>query len=91
MHHPDRTRFVLGLLCIALGTYPLAIAFGFIPVDETQVQTPMWVVALSGVVFLIGGCMIFLANHSGVNDLLCMGFAVRPGRRIFGRRPAAFA
>jgi hypothetical protein len=80
MRQPKRTRIVLGLLCIALGTFPLAIAFGFIPVDETQVQTPMWVVALSGVVFLIGGCMIFLANHSGVNDLLaailCLLFGI---------------
>lgn len=30
----------------------------------------MWVIASSGIVFLIAGCMIFLGNHSWGNDLL---------------------
>ncbi len=42
-------------------------------------MAPMWVVASSGIVFLIAGCMIFLANHSWANDLLagilCLLFA----------------
>lgn len=33
-------------------------------------MAPMWVVASSGIVFLIAGCMIFLADHSWANDLL---------------------
>jgi len=80
MSHPERTRFVLGLMCIVLGVLPLCIALGLIPVDEADVLAPMWVVALSGIVFLIGGCMIFLGNDSWENDLLagllCMVFGV---------------
>ena len=75
-----RSRFRIGLLCIALGCYPLAIAFGVLPVDATKVMAPMWIVALSGTVFLIAGCMILLGNHSWANDLLagilCLLFGI---------------
>lgn len=80
MRHSEGTRSILGLFCIALGIYPLAIAFGFIPVDEGQVLAPMWVVALCGIVFLIAGCMIFLATHSRASDMLaailCLLFGI---------------
>lgn len=40
----------------------------------------MWVIGLCGFVFVIGGCMLFLAEHARTNDLLagvlCMVFAV---------------
>ena len=77
---PRRSRFVTGVLCIALGLYPLSIAFGILPVDPEKIVAPMWVVASSGVVFLIGGCMILLADHSRANDMLagilCLLFAI---------------
>ncbi len=80
MHPTKRTRFVLGLICIVLGTLPLLVALGVIPVDEADVYAPIWVVAISGMVFLIGGCMIFLGDHSWANDLLagvlCLLFGV---------------
>jgi len=67
-------------MCIVLGILPMLIALGLIPVDEADVLAPMWVVALSGMVFLIGGCMIFLGDHSRANDLLagvlCLVFGV---------------
>lgn len=41
---------------------------------------PMWVVALCGIVFLIAGCMIFLATHSRASDMLaailCLLFGI---------------
>ena len=67
---PSRTRFVIGVVCLALGLYLLSIAFGLLPVEKADVMAPMWVVASSGIVFLIAGCMIFLASHSWANDLL---------------------
>lgn len=80
MRHPARKRFFLGLFCIALGAYPLAIAFGLIPVGDTKILAPMWVVALSGVVFLIAGCMILLKDHFWAKDLLagvlCLIFGI---------------
>jgi len=73
-------RFIVGLLCIALGAFPLSIALGLLPVDEGDVHAPMWVVAISGIVFLIAGCMIILGNHTWANDLLagvlCLLFGV---------------
>lgn len=80
MHPTKRTRFVLGLICIVLGTLPQLVALGLIPVAEADVYAPIWVVAISGMVFLIGGCMIFLGDHSWANDLLagvlCLLFGV---------------
>jgi len=75
-----RSRLGMGLLCIALGCYPLSITFGFLPVDEAKVMAPMWVVAMSGFVFIIAGGMILLGNHSWANDLLagilCLLFGI---------------
>jgi hypothetical protein len=75
-----RSRFRIFALCIALGCYPLAIALGILPVDAGKVMVPMWIVALSGTVFLIAGCMVLLGNHSWANDLLagilCLLFGV---------------
>jgi hypothetical protein len=75
-----RSRLTLGVVCVALGCYPLSIALGVFPVGNARAAAPMWVVGLSGFVFLIGGCMLILAEHARVNDLLagvlCMIFAV---------------
>jgi len=80
MSDSGRHRLIVGLLCIALGAFPLSIALGLLPVDEADVYAPMWVVAVSGLVFLIAGCMIILGNHSWANDLLagilCLLFGV---------------
>lgn len=70
----------MGLLCIALGCYPLSIALGFLPINEAKVMAPMWVVAMSGIVFVIAGGMILLGSHSWANDLLagilCLLFGI---------------
>jgi len=70
----------MGLVCIALGCYPLSIALGFLPIDEAKMMAPMWVVAMSGIMFIIAGGMILLGNHSWANDLLagilCLLFGV---------------
>lgn len=80
MDHSKRARPVLAVLCVALGIYPLSIALGFVHVDDAQVHAPMWIIALSGVVFLIAGFMILLANRSRANDVLacivCLLFGV---------------
>lgn len=70
----------MGLVCIALGCYPLSIALGLLPVDEAKLMAPMWVVAMSGIVFVIAGGMILSGNHSWANDLLagilCLLFGI---------------
>lgn len=68
------------MLCIVLGALPLSVALGLISVSEGQIHAPMWVVALSGIVFMIAGCMILLGNHSRANDVLagvlCLLFGI---------------
>jgi len=75
-----RARYAWGLVCIALGLYPVSLALGLIPFDEGKVAAPMWVVALSGFVFLIGGLMLLLADYARANNLLagvlCLVFGV---------------
>lgn len=59
-----------GWLCIALGLFPLALALDLLPQDPARVQAPLWVLALCGIVFISGGCMILLGQHARLNDLL---------------------
>ena len=59
----------LALIAIACGGFALLSATGVLPI-ETANNTPLWVVGLAGLVFVIGGVMIFLKNHSRALDLM---------------------
>ena len=59
----DRSDIALALIAIACGGFALLTAAGVLPM-ETAYDTPMWVVGLIGVMFVIAGIMIFLRNHS---------------------------
>lgn len=65
--------------CIVIGLAPLAVAGGLVPVEASALQAPAWVLALCGLVFVIGGCMMLLGRNSRLNDLLagviCLSFA----------------
>jgi hypothetical protein len=80
MRFSKPSRLAWGLICIALGLLPISIALDWLPVAEASLHAPPWVVALSGAVFLIGGCMILLTNHTWANDLLaallCLPFGI---------------
>lgn len=65
-----RARLVYGIGCLVLGCYPIAVALGYIPVGQPELLTPRWVIAGAGLVFVIAGFMILLADHSSANDLL---------------------
>ncbi len=52
-----------GWLCVALGLFPLGVAFDFVPVDPRGVHAPPWVLALCGLVFISGGGLILLHRH----------------------------
>lgn len=65
----QRAHPAWGWLCVGLGLYPISIALGLITVDESRVHAPMWVMALSGIVFVICGCMILLGRDSRLNNL----------------------
>jgi len=59
----------LALIAIACGGFALLAATGVMPM-ETANNTPAWIVGLAGLVFVIGGAMLFLRNHSRALDLL---------------------
>ncbi len=58
----------MALVVIACGGYALLAASSVIPV-QTANGTPLWVLGLVGVIFVIAGIMIFLRNYSRALDL----------------------
>mgnify|MGYP003637148135 CR=1 FL=1 len=69
---------LVGWLCVAAGAFILATAAGLIPVPEEDINAPTWVIALCGLVFLVGGVMAFAGTRSRLNSLfaaiLCGAF-----------------
>lgn len=76
----NRSRLAWGLVCIAIGCYPISMALGLLPIDPAEKMAPSWVVAGAGIAFVIAGFMILLAHHTRANDLLagalCLLFAI---------------
>jgi hypothetical protein len=64
----DNKDIGLALVAIACGGYALLAASGVLPVQISN-DTPVWVVGLIGMVFVIAGVMIFLRNYSRALDL----------------------
>lgn len=58
------------LFCLAVGLFPLLVAFGVISPDPADVHAPPWVLAVCGMVFVIGGCMLLSGKHARVDNLL---------------------
>ncbi len=58
----------MALVAIACGGYALLAASSVIPV-QLENDTPIWVLGLVGVIFVIAGIMIFLRNYSRALDL----------------------
>lgn len=71
---------VLGWICILLGLYPLAIAFGYLNTESSSTNAPMRIVGMAGMIFIIAGCMILLRQHGRLVDvlaaLICFIFAI---------------
>jgi hypothetical protein len=64
----DNKDIALALVAIACGGYALLAAAAVLPVKIAN-DTPVWVVGLVGVMFVIAGVMIFLRNYSRALDL----------------------
>ncbi len=65
-----RARLFWGVACLAIACYPIALAVGYLPVDEARLTAPRWVIAGAGFSIAIAGFMILLAGYSRANDLL---------------------
>ena len=90
----DKSDIGLAFVAIACGGYALLAASGVLPM-ETANDTPMWVVGLIGVMFLIAGTMIFLRNHSRLLDLfaaiILASFSLIGGWVTFHASPEGFS
>ena len=63
-------RLGYGFGCVAIGFYPIALGFGFIPVENSAELPPSWILIATASVFFMAGTMILLASQSYINDFL---------------------
>ncbi|XWN36392.1 MAG: hypothetical protein ROO71_10580 [Balneola sp.] len=61
---------LFSLLFILTGLFFILLSLEIIPVDESTVNAPMWVIGLCGFVFSLGGIMMLLGEKSPLNHLL---------------------
>ena len=65
-----KQRAWMAALFFCTGVAIIFAALDIIPIDEANLHTPRWVLALCGAVFSLAGLMIFLGEHSKWNNLL---------------------
>ena len=90
----DRSDIALAFIAIACGAFALLAASGVLPM-QTANDTPMWVVGMIGVMFVIAGIMIFLRNHSRALDffaaIILASFTLICGWITFFASPEGFS
>lgn len=59
----------MAAIFLCFGMFILAIAFGWIKARPGSVHAPLWVLASAGMVFNLGGVLIFLVGRAGVDAL----------------------
>jgi FtsH-binding integral membrane protein len=64
----QKVRNLIGILIILAGGCVMGLAAGFIPFDSSSVQIPLWVMGTSGLVFMIGGAMVFVGMDNRYNE-----------------------
>lgn len=64
-----------GATMASIGIFVLLVAVGIVPADEAGMRAPRWVVALAGLVFLVGGAVVL---GYGIRNALDPGAAERP-------------
>jgi hypothetical protein len=70
MPRTNRKNLLFALLFIAVGAFIVAISAGWVPVDDADVNAPLWLLALVGGIFALAGVMVLYGRDSRVNDLL---------------------
>jgi hypothetical protein len=64
----SRTRFVCGLLAVAIGVFFLLIGLGVVPVNPRSVHGPLWIVSAAGIAFMLAGISIAVGAIHGVSE-----------------------
>lgn len=65
---PTERRWMAALF-VAFGMFMLAMAFGIVKPRPGSVHAPLWVLASVGMVFNLGGVLVFLVGREGVDSL----------------------
>jgi len=60
----------IALFCIISGGLLILVALGVISTSPGQRHAPDFIIAISGAVFVIAGCMVLVGRQSRLNDLL---------------------
>lgn len=68
-------RRAMGLFLVGAGVAVELVALGIIPFDAQRIHAPMWVLSLSGVLFLAGGFTVLAPPGSGL-AIWCGGAVV---------------
>lgn len=76
-----RQRLALFATCVGLGAFLLLVAGDLIPgLEPRPDDAPSPIIALSGLVFIIAGCMTILGSRARTSDLLagilCLTFGI---------------
>lgn len=66
----QRKRRLISLICAALGLYLILIAAGLLPARDNAANAPNSILALTGLIFVIGGWMAYLGRRSRMNELM---------------------
>jgi len=68
-----------GWFCIAIGIFLLLAALGVIEPTNQEPASPPLILALCGLVFVVGGCMVLVGRKSRLNSLgaaiVCLSFS----------------
>lgn len=67
------------ILFFVIGLFVAAMAIGLIPVDEADADSPMWLLFVVAVVFMLAGVMIIIGRENRYNDLLAALLMVAMG------------
>jgi hypothetical protein len=51
-------RLLVGATFTATGAFIMAVGAGIVPVDPETIHAPMWIIAMAGLVFVLGGVMM---------------------------------
>jgi arginine exporter protein ArgO len=70
MQTSRRSHLAVALVCLVSGGLLILVAAGVISTSPSQRHAPDFIITLSGLAFIIAGCMVFVGRQSRSNDLL---------------------
>lgn len=76
----EKAHPFFGWLCVAMGLFPILMATDVIRFGQSEANAPVWVIVVSGLVFVLAGLMILAGQKSRITAfcaiLLCACFGI---------------